>query len=193
MRRQNITVEEVALLWIRLPLVRRWAIRMGRNIPWLMDRMSSTKTFWDVMSTEGGAYMQPVVSNNSTEACDRIDWWHGLRATCALVSADDRGWLGPSPPTDRHRIPSSREPAAQRPIARQAYPVHRRRASAAGEESQGSGTQGAAGTGDDRFSGYSAALAPTIDRRKVEFHAPAWAWAARNHAADLGSDCPHGP
>src|SRR5206468_3101255 len=71
--------------------------------------------------------------------------------------------------------------AAQRPVARQAYPLHRCRACAAGEEGNGSGTQGPTGTGDDRFSGYSAALAPTIDRREMEFRAPARAWSARDH------------
>jgi hypothetical protein len=33
-----------------------------------------------------------------------IDWWHGFHAISGLVSADDRGWLGSSPSTDRHRI-----------------------------------------------------------------------------------------
>ena len=40
-------------------------------------------------------------------------------------------------------------------------------------------------TGDDRFSGYSAALAPTIDRREMEFRPPARAWAAGDHAEDF--------
>src|SRR6266581_754246 len=64
------------------------------------------------------------------------------RATSSLFSADDPVWLGSSPPTDRHRIPSERESAAQRPAARQAYPVQQCRASAAREKSEGSGTQG---------------------------------------------------
>jgi hypothetical protein len=64
---------------------------------------------------------------------------------------------------------------------------------AAGEKSQSSGTQGPAGTGDDRFSGYAAALASTIDRREMEARASARAWAARNHAEDLRSDCAQGP
>src|ERR1700730_5779938 len=115
------------------------------------------------------------------------------RVTSALVSADDRGWLGSSPSTDCHRIPSDRESAAQRSAARPAYPVHRPRASAAGEESEGSGTQGLVATGDDRFARYSVALAPTADRREVEFRASAHAWAARDHAEDLRSDYAHGP
>ena len=38
-----------------------------------------------------------VVSNNSATACDRLVAW--VRPTLALISADDRGWLGSSPPT----------------------------------------------------------------------------------------------
>ena len=36
------------------------------------------------------------------------------------------GDFDPGPSTDRHRIPSGREPASQRSAARKAYPVHRR-------------------------------------------------------------------
>jgi hypothetical protein len=57
-----------------------------------------------------GESIEPVVSNNSAVACDRLV--HGFRATDALVSADDRGWLGSSPPTDRHRVSPSRKPTA---------------------------------------------------------------------------------
>ena|SRR5437899_1916270 len=60
-------------------------------------------------------------------------------------------------------------------------------------KAKGRGAQGSAGTGDDRFCGYSSALAPTIDRREMEFRAPARAWAAGDHAGDLRSDCAHGP
>jgi len=39
---------------------------------------------------------------------------------------------------------------------------------------------------------YSAALAPTTDRREMDFRAPARAWPARAHAEDRRSDGAHG-
>ena len=57
------------------------------------------------------------------------------------------------------------------------------------EESEGSGTQDLVGTEDDRFARYSVLLAPTADRREVEFRASARAPFTTSPSAGRGNAC----
>jgi hypothetical protein len=58
----------------------------------------------------------PLVSKDSDDDCARLialDFQYGCHAAAVDVSADDRVRLGPSPTTDHHRVPSSRESAPE--------------------------------------------------------------------------------
>jgi len=81
----------------------RWyqaAVRQeeGRVIP---AGLTKDVTFVPVNGPINGRIDHAVLSNNSNDE-GAVECWYELRATCADVSADDGGGLGPAASADRH-------------------------------------------------------------------------------------------